>query len=169
MAIGEGNETPLKKQSLVSEQTIEFGDPDCLCRLQTLVGELLIKNELLRHQLRQNDYTIARLHQLFKREETFSTTETDVISPSLQAYALLARQKSIPPPIVCVRFTTIRAYSAQTNQIRLYMQGKLNSYHRSTFCTCDTDNEPNTRGRKRSRWGGLIGMLSPLWAPLWAG
>lgn len=100
MAIGEGIETLLREQSLVTAQTIEVGDPDCLCRLQTLVGELLIKNELLRHQLRQNERTFARLHQLFEKEQTLSTSESQVISPLLQAYALLACQGSIPPDSV---------------------------------------------------------------------
>jgi hypothetical protein len=97
MAIGEGIETHLGKQSLVTVQTIEVGDPGCLCRLQALIGELLIKNELLRHQLRRNDRTFARLHQLFENEQTLSTSETQVISPLLQAHALLACQRSIPP------------------------------------------------------------------------
>ncbi len=100
MAIGEGVETHLGKQNLVTAQPIEVGDFHCLCRLQTLVGELLIKNELLRQQLRENDRIFARLYELFEKEETLSTTGTDVVSPLLQAYALLAARDRYPPDSV---------------------------------------------------------------------
>ena len=97
MAIGEAIETHLGKHCLVTAQTIAVDDPGCLCRLQALVGELLVKNELLRHQLRRNDHIFARLHQLIEKEQALANNGNDVISPLLQACALLACQRSIPP------------------------------------------------------------------------
>jgi hypothetical protein len=90
MAISEDIEIHLLKQSPVTARNVEDGE--CVHRLQALVAELLVKNELLRHQLRRDACMFERLRSLFERAAHFPSKDDGIISPLLQAYALLARQ-----------------------------------------------------------------------------
>jgi hypothetical protein len=47
---------------------------------------------LLRHQLRRDACMFERLRSLFERAAHFPSKDDGIISPLLQAYALLARQ-----------------------------------------------------------------------------
>jgi hypothetical protein len=92
MATSEGIESYLLKSRLAATREIKDIDSECLCRLQILVAELLNKNEILRRQLKGNARTFATLQHLLEKGVSHASTDGDVISPVLQAYALLARE-----------------------------------------------------------------------------
>ena len=81
MAGSEGIESYLLNSRLAATRESKDIDSESLCRLQTLVAELLIKNEILRRQLQGNAKTFARLEHLLEKGVSHASTDGEVISP----------------------------------------------------------------------------------------
>jgi hypothetical protein len=94
MFIREGaNKSSLPQWRPGVRRDFEDRDFDSVCRLQTLIGELLVKNELLRRQLHRNGLILEKVQQVLEADRPACSGDTDLIRSMLQAHTVSTRPR----------------------------------------------------------------------------
>jgi hypothetical protein len=75
------------------KRDFEDSDFDCVRRLQTLISELLVKNELLRRQLHRDGLILEKVQKLLEGDLPAGSGKIDPIRSLLQAHTLATRPR----------------------------------------------------------------------------
>lgn len=94
MFIREGASKSFSTQWLPGvKRAFEDRDCDCVCRLQTLISELLVKNELLRRQLHRDGLILETVQKLLEEDRPAGSGDIDPIRSLLKAHTLSTRPR----------------------------------------------------------------------------